>query len=98
LGADRFPSKNPPTPRVFKKALFPSPNGVNERTSSIEPGRVAKVPAATNPEPRAIGSPLLSRIGTAVESAELMFKNETVKPEICPQKKYKNRENSYHFI
>jgi hypothetical protein len=41
-------------------------------------GADAKVPAATNPEPRAIGAPVLSRTGTAVLSAEATFKNETV--------------------
>jgi hypothetical protein len=73
-----LPSKNPPTPILFVKALLPSPNGVNERTSSIEPGTDANVPAATNPEPRAIGAPVLSRTGTAVLSAAATFKNETV--------------------
>jgi len=69
---------------------------VNERTSSIEPGRAANVPAATKPEPRAIGLPLLSRIGTAEVSAELMFKNETVKPEVCPKRN--GRINSNFII
>jgi hypothetical protein len=51
---------------------------VNERTSSIEPGTDANVPAATNPEPRPIAAPVLSRTGTAVLSAAAMFKNDTV--------------------
>jgi hypothetical protein len=64
---------------LFEKALFPSPKAANnERTSSADPGTAVKVPAATYPEPRAIGAPVLSTTGTAVLSAEATFKNETV--------------------
>jgi hypothetical protein len=64
---------------LFEKAVFPSPKAVNnERTSSTDPGTAVKVPAATYPEPRAIGAPVLSRTGTAVLSAAATFKNETV--------------------